>query len=139
MTSKSKNPIETQEGQKISFLAKFCVYPSAHIFAHVRPGMRIISEFPRLIQRLNIIIPLILSEFSENSELISKMQNGIKQEKKVSFSKEPEKPKISFDTLFSGSKILRRDISKIVLDHGGDYRVSQKVSYILYLLKLTIQ
>ena len=28
----------------------------------------------------------------------------------------------------SGNKPLRRDISKIVLDHGGDYRVSQKVS-----------
>ena len=61
------------------------------------------------------------------------MQNDKKQEKNVTFEDknvgfcEPE-TKISFDTLFSGSKILRRDISKIVLDHGGDYRVSQKVS-----------
>ena len=49
-------------GPKNFIFSKMCVYPSAHIFAHVRPGMRLISEFPRLIQRLNIIILLILSE-----------------------------------------------------------------------------
>ena len=31
---------------------------------------------------------------------------------------------------FLGSKILRRDISRMVLDTGGDYRVSQKVEFI---------
>ena len=31
---------------------------------------------------------------------------------------------------FLGSKILRRDISRMVLDTGGDYRVSQKVVFL---------
>lgn len=34
--------------------------------------------------------------------------------------------------IFLGNKPLRRDISKIVLDHGGDYRVSQKVGFKLF-------